>query len=63
MTTITLNLPDHLVQAITNIGEQLPVVLEMGIASATACVSSIVTGGSCAGNGRKHNCDQSNYFD
>lgn len=31
MTTVTLDIPDHLAQAINNISEQLPVVLEMGI--------------------------------
>lgn len=31
MTTITIELPDHLIQAINNLGEQLPVILEMGM--------------------------------
>lgn len=31
MTTITLDVPDYLAPAIANIGDQLPLVLEMGI--------------------------------
>ena len=31
MTTITLEIPDHLVHTINEIGDQLPLVLEMGI--------------------------------
>lgn len=31
MTTITLEIPDHLAQAVHNMGEQLPIILEMGI--------------------------------
>lgn len=31
MTTITIEVPDYLIQAVNNIGEQLPVVLEMGM--------------------------------
>jgi hypothetical protein len=31
MTTITLDLPDHLVQAVHTAGDQLPLILEMGL--------------------------------
>ncbi|MCP4418019.1 MAG: hypothetical protein GY805_15460 [Chloroflexi bacterium] len=31
MTTITLEIPDHLAHTISEIGDQLPLVLEMGI--------------------------------
>jgi hypothetical protein len=31
MTTITIEIPDHLIHTINNMGDQFPVILEMGI--------------------------------